>query len=163
MCWGTISPTLLWISCRCSTSQLPQKCKQPWGCFDSRLIYFCYWRYDKHPICHIAHAWICPCLFGGKEYPYFNTFGGSPLSKKQFQVKKFINSFVCEEKPRSRENLISISCFVESITRLHERDVHSSKKREVKNFIMSSRESRIWIERILWDIFFYSDHGIIYN
>lgn len=41
--------------------------------------------YDKHPICHIAHAWICPCLFGGKEYPYFNTFGGSPLSKKQFQ------------------------------------------------------------------------------
>ena len=32
----------------------------------------------KHPFCHLGHAWVCPCLFGG---PPFNSFGGTPLSR----------------------------------------------------------------------------------
>ena len=31
--------------------------------------------YDKHPFCHIAHRWVCPCLYGG--------FGGTPLTRDQ--------------------------------------------------------------------------------
>ena len=47
--------------------------------------------YDKHPLCHIAHAWVCPCLFGDMD-PVFGGFGGTPLSKNE--MKRLLSGYM---------------------------------------------------------------------
>lgn len=42
--------------------------------------------YDKHPFCHLGHAWVCPCLYGG--------FGGTPLSRGEMQ--KLLSGYMQE-------------------------------------------------------------------
>ena len=47
--------------------------------------------YDKHPFCHIAHAWVCPCLFGDMD-PFFGGFGGTPLSRSE--MKRLLSGYM---------------------------------------------------------------------
>ena len=42
--------------------------------------------YDKHPFCHLAHRYVCPCLYGG--------FGGKPFTREQ--MSSLLRGYISE-------------------------------------------------------------------